>query len=229
MSDLLQLPFVARPIDQCPIKEVWKDQEYGFVNNLNIRPRPSIIDLGANIGMFSLYCFSVYPLAPIMSFEPCLDTYKVLEENRRIFDKPTWSTYCVGLWSVDCSIPFAHATASSGNHISFNESSSETIKVISFETLIGEYIHDKKVDIMKVDIEGAEGPFLYKKSHLLTSVDHLIIEIHPYRCNSTQVISSLNEAYEFIHSIPGRISSKPLLLASHQHYQLPLFKDISSR
>ena len=68
-----------------------------------------------------------------------------------------------------------------------------------------------KVDIMKIDVEGAEEEFLYSQPELLEKVRHLIIEIHPYVCNETRIRGLLRQHFSCVKDVPGRISSKPLL------------------
>ena len=70
---------------------------------------------------------------------------------------------------------------------------------------------DQPVDLMKIDIEGAEEAFICTEPDLLRTVNALVIELHPNLCNASRVEQELRKIFPTIETISGRTSSKPLL------------------
>ena len=68
------------------------------------------------------------------------------------------------------------------------------------------------IDLLKVDIEGAEEDFLCTKPEFLERVRVLVVELHPKSCNTARVLETLQRSFKTVEEIPGRFSSKPLLL-----------------
>ncbi|MDX1565126.1 MAG: FkbM family methyltransferase [Phycisphaeraceae bacterium] len=46
--------------------------------------RPMVVDVGANVGYFSLYALQRWPGAKVLSFEPMPVNFKLLDEHRRL-------------------------------------------------------------------------------------------------------------------------------------------------
>ena len=88
------------------------------------------------------------------------------------------------------------------------------VNTISLGSLIDSVSTDysSQINLMKVDIEGSEEEFIAGQKMLLLKVDKLIIELHPSLCNASNVRSNLAARYNSVVEIPGRTSSKPLLL-----------------
>ncbi|MFI9262197.1 FkbM family methyltransferase [Streptomyces sioyaensis] len=62
-------------------KEVFQDRVYDFEGAAELPDDPVIFDVGANIGMFSLFAAQEWPSARIFAFEPVTDIFRVLEMN----------------------------------------------------------------------------------------------------------------------------------------------------
>ena len=46
-----------------------------------------VLDIGANIGLFSMASFAYWPKSNINSFEPCKDTFECLRNNTDLFNR----------------------------------------------------------------------------------------------------------------------------------------------
>lgn len=121
---------------------------------------------------------------------------------------------------MDGEVQFESRPTSTSSRINSNSKSNEIVPSICLNTLMTKIVKCN-VDLMKIDIEGAEETFLSGRESLLKDIDHLVIEIHPNYCNAESVINTLRNSYKFIYIITGRRSSKPLLLASCHQYNLP--------
>ncbi|MBM0231729.1 FkbM family methyltransferase [Micromonospora sp. STR1_7] len=62
-------------------KEIFEDLGYLPPDGVSLPDHPVIIDVGANIGMFTLFAAQRWPTARIFSFEPIPDVFQALSEN----------------------------------------------------------------------------------------------------------------------------------------------------
>lgn len=62
--------------------EIFERQLY-FQNGINLKRRATVLDIGANIGLFSLYIRERYPDSHVYAFEPIPDVYRCLVKNSK--------------------------------------------------------------------------------------------------------------------------------------------------
>ncbi|MCW3162242.1 FkbM family methyltransferase [Chryseobacterium oryctis] len=152
----------------------WKKTYDKHLSLLGQEPKV-IIDLGAHIGMTSIYFALKYPNAKIISVEASLENFLMLKQNTSSFKN---------IECINAAAYFEDGTVYFGNDkLSYNQSISEKgreTKAVSVETLMKNY-NFAKIDLLKIDIEGGEIELLSKNNSWLTNVDNIIIEIHrPY-------------------------------------------------
>jgi 31-O-methyltransferase len=64
-------------------QEIFVDRTYTPSGFPLLRPEPTVFDVGANIGLFSLFALAEWPAARVYSFEPIPEIFQVLSENLR--------------------------------------------------------------------------------------------------------------------------------------------------
>ena len=164
------------------------------------RPDPVIFDCGANIGLASIYWLSRYPGARITCFEPDPSIAAVLRDNleaarahfglERVGEKPDTTTpehvpsTSIGsvrvveaaLWIETGSKSFTEQGAGAG-HLGGGGRVVPTVRLSDYleahATSAG-----GRVDLLKVDIEGAEVDVLTDCEPWLGFVDALFVEFH---------------------------------------------------
>jgi 31-O-methyltransferase len=62
-------------------QEIFEDRVYLHPAAFRIPPHPVVFDIGANIGLFTLFCESELEAGEIHSFEPVPDIFRVLTKN----------------------------------------------------------------------------------------------------------------------------------------------------
>jgi len=62
------------------IDEIWAYRKYDYFG-YRVTPGEVVVDIGANIGTFSLYAATVCGASRVISFEPFPDNYRVLSNN----------------------------------------------------------------------------------------------------------------------------------------------------
>jgi hypothetical protein len=115
---------------------------------------PTILDVGANIGMASLYLMQRFPKAKITAFEPDPRLAALFRKNMEAFG------YCVH-------------QPDSGDGGRLSDTGTDHVKVIRLK----EYLY-QPVDLLKVDIEGAEFDVLMDCRDDLSIVRNLFVEYH---------------------------------------------------
>lgn len=135
-----------------------------------------IVDLGAHIGFTSIFYSLEYPSAKIFSVEASKRNYEVFNFNTKDF-KNIKGTH-KAIYSKDGFINF-----NEDGVLSYNTKINKTgtpIECISMQTLM-EQNEIKKIDLLKIDIEGAESEILRVNNNWLAEVENIIIELHrPY-------------------------------------------------
>lgn len=177
----LQLNVNKSQGDLTTLFEVFIDEDYNFGNAGN--EVKNIIDIGANVGFFSLYISIKYPNARIYSFEPFPDTFKRLNEHIALNNIENIKTYNLAVSDFDGKSKFYSFEWSGCNTLidgEFDENLAKVTEVncIKFEDT-RELTSVPKFDYAKIDCEGSEYPMLLNSSDdALKSVNKYIIEVH---------------------------------------------------
>ena len=154
---------------------VFCKKDYG-----EITPGSVAVDVGANIGMFSLYALA-QGARFVECFEPCKESFQMLKENIKLngFDKYVkLHNKAVSnkdgsfVWIPVSSSPYNAITEVVGNE----ENKFEKIETVSLETSLESY---DKINLIKMDCEGAEFEiFTSLTPSFLDKVDEIRIELH---------------------------------------------------
>lgn len=184
---------------------------------------PIIFDCGANIGMATLYFKYLYPESTIYAFEPDPQTFELLKKNIKQNNLQNIHLYNLALSDKKGKIDFyintqvlGEARMSILNHKFMNN----RIKVES--SLLSEFIGNKHVDFLKIDIEGAEIKVLNEISinKKIQRVSEMIVEYHHNIVGSDAKLSILLKLLEE-NKYNYRIDTGSLLI-----YQRHIFQDI---
>jgi FkbM family methyltransferase len=168
-------------------KEIFADENYKFKSNsLN----PVIYDCGANVGMSSLFFSVKYPTAKIKAFEADPNIAKILKENLEknncvdieVIDKAVW----INNNGIEISLEGAD-----GSSI-YSKNNVTEVPSIRLKDLIE---NEKKIDMLKIDIEGAEHEVLKDCENSLSNVENIFIEYHSFS-NSNQNLSEILQILE---------------------------------
>lgn len=169
-------------------RQLVRDEVYRFRAD---NERPYIIDCGANIGLSTLYFKWLYPQARVVAFEPDGDNVALLQKNIASYGMKDVSVRQEAVWTHDGHISF-QSDGTQASKILTDGTGSITIPCVKLSSLLGE-----KVDMLKMDIEGAEYEVLKECKDLLENVRHLFVEYHgeiPESNRLTEILEILNGA-----------------------------------
>jgi len=177
--------------NQKELKYIYKELFSAEVYRIELESKnPTIIDCGAYLGLSILYFKKLYPNANILAFEPNPNIFPLLEENIEIngVRNITLKNLALGQKNatrnlyIDSSGDCSFSTSSFIKNAWNNEQSTLPIQV-KVEKL-SNYIN-REVDLLKMDIEGAEKEVLedLKASGKLKYVRNILFEFHPSKKN----------------------------------------------
>lgn len=156
--------------------ENWIQNEYYFKST---KTNPVIIDAWANIWDSMLYFKYLYPQSIVYSFEPDIATFKILEYNIKQNKLTDVFSYNAALWNSNKDIEFYFDENPSYTHSvkSWRMSKNKTI-VKCFD--IVDFIKDKRIDLLKLDIEWGEWDVLnaLDSSWSFNKIEQIILEYH---------------------------------------------------
>jgi FkbM family methyltransferase len=170
-----------RTTDISLCREIFVHRSYDqdFANDPRV-----IVDVGANIGLSSVFYATKYPQARILAVEPESSNYKVLLDN--ISPYPNITAMQAALWHENSEIPmFDPGTGNTTfrvwkNKTSGTEAPSQTVRALTMDGLLLE-LGSERVDLLKVDIEGAEKEVFGSGATAWTErVGLIAIEIHDW-------------------------------------------------
>lgn len=200
--------------------EIFIKNEYFFKTD---KKRPVIFDCGSNIGMSVVYFKWLYPESEIYAFEPDRETFKILKANieKNKFNNVYLNEIAlankvgkVNLY-IDNENPGNLTMSIIKNRLPLNEIKVNSSKLSSF-------IKSKKIDLIKMDIEGAESEVIKDlvSAKKLNQVNELILEYHHLIGDDSANFSNLLFMLEK-NDFKYRIKADTMLL-----YQKFVFQDI---
>ncbi|EIT82120.1 acyl-CoA oxidase [Aspergillus oryzae 100-8] len=158
--------------------EIFEDHGY---DKVELPEAPFIVDVGANIGLFSLYMKEKYPLAKIIAFEPAPENFEALERNLAFHMVSTVKAYPYALGASASFAPFKYFPNMPGNstlNVEEKEYQIQLFKENYDQTFADDMFKDAKqimvpvnrlslflclphsnvevIDLLKIDVEGTE-------------------------------------------------------------------------
>ena len=177
--------------DILTFEEVFKQQIYRNVLT-KLEQCETVIDLGANIGLASLYFAGHYPSCQLFAVEPNADTYRVLNANlNELIEMGRCRTVKAAVWGsekalvADRSQAPEHYSAFTTKEARPEENAGETMMGLPIQKII-KNSGFTKIDLLKVDIEGAEVELFKGDAGWLRSVRSIAIEFHGDSRNECQ-------------------------------------------
>jgi FkbM family methyltransferase len=193
-------------------EEIFIREIYKFFSHCS---SPFIIDAGANIGLSIIYFKKLFPYSEIVAFEPDKVIFEILQNNISAFNFKHVNIHNKALWTCDSSLNFMSEGAD-GGRIAIN-SDSENIVVV--ETVALNSFLNRRVDLLKIDIEGAETEVLTQCADLLTNVDRIFVEFHSFvtvaqELNKLLLVLS-NAGFRYYIQHIGVYSSNPFIKVNY--------------
>lgn len=186
----------------------------------------TIIDLGANCGIFTRYCRSLFPNALIVAVEPDAENFEYLKIGTK--DPQTiLLNKAVGtgsIYRIPNALNGAHECYLS-NGVGYSESDLKAMQATKVDAIMLTQLLDNisgKV-LLKVDIEGNDTVVMNDPDsvELIKTFDYVAFEIHNYAQTHEKVIEVKKIVSDFIESLSEThqvIREHSYLFATHKKY-----------
>lgn len=171
--------------------------------------QPCIVDCGANIGMSIIYFKQLFPGAEITGFEPDKKIFQVLKYNVESFQLSKVTLIEKACWNEETTLRFYSEGADAGRTATDGDNGNITeVKTIRLRNFL-----NRKVNFLKIDIEGAELNVLKDCSDLLINVENIFVEYHSFVDTQQflpEILTILKDAGFRLHiSAPTLVSQTP--------------------
>lgn len=151
------------------VKEIFLDGVY----YQHLPENAYILDCGAHIGLSVIYLKSICPSANIVCFEPDNKNYELLQKNIASHHLKNVDARNEAVWNANTSLQFIQEGNMGSKIGESSKSNTITVKACRLKDFL-----NKKVDFLKLDIEGAEYKVLKDVTQNLADVDKMFIEYH---------------------------------------------------
>jgi len=191
----------------------------------NNKSKNVIVDVGANIGLFTFYAHMKFPKSKIISIEANPNNFKILEKNinnNKLSDIVKIFNNVVS--SYEGHQPF-YLSSNSGWSSIYDKRGAKDGKLIYLEPISLSKLFQKSkltiIDILKIDIEGAEYDILLNDDFLDNyPIKELFVEVdknpRDERYSYSKLINYLQKIYKNV-KINNPESSYPLIHCKNQY------------
>ena len=182
------------------IREVFLDEAYRLPFSL----KPDlVVDLGANIGLTSIWFSKNYRCDRIIAVEPDPKNAILIRKNFAQ-NKINGIVIEAAIGLTDGMVSFETSQESNLGRVAPTEElliSVQQVKMISMETLFAYVSKDEVVDLVKMDIEGGEQQLLSGDISWLKRVRAMIAEFHPDKVDYPGLIELIEQqGFRYIHA-----------------------------
>jgi FkbM family methyltransferase len=179
-------------------KEIFVNESYKFESS---KDSQVIYDCGANIGISCLFFKKIFPSSRIIAFEADPEIAKILQDNLDRNQIKNITVISKAVWKDNNGVEFGTGFADAGSI--YNSVNKIRVESVRLRDMIEK---EEKIDMLKIDIEGAEVGVLNDCKESLSNVQNLFIEYHEWKGFSQKLdeilsILSQNEFEYFIEPI----------------------------
>jgi FkbM family methyltransferase len=166
-----------RTTDVPTFRQVIRESEYDW--EFARLPRV-IVDCGANIGLTSVFYSNKYPEAKIIAVEPESSNFEVLKKNTKHY--PNVTPIHAALWKTNGKVNLVdfevgHDGFMVSENCDQNTGRSGGITSLTVDKILEDF-RLPFIDILKIDIEGAETEVFEHASSWIQKVGVIVIELH---------------------------------------------------
>lgn len=168
-----------------------------------------ILDCGANVGVSSLFFHRNFPNAKITAFEPDPKIFAYLKNNLAQAGAHQIELVAKAVWSSSTTLRFQSEGSDAGRIEAAPGKNLIEIPAVRLRDFLNE-----PVDLLKMDIEGAETEVLPDIADSLQPVENIFLEYHSFAGQPQRlgrVIQLLTEAGFRVHVQPMNVAAQPFV------------------
>lgn len=191
-------PMFLHPDDPMITREILSygtyDKELTQVFDMVIQPGDTIIDVGANVGYFTLLASNLTGgTGNVISFEPENKNYEILLANVNNFAKhDNISIENLGISDKQTSLELSLGEGPGGHKIGGSNNETQSVDTV----ILDEYINSS-VDLVKIDVEGVEPSVFRGMTQMIKSQRPILIFEYSSRWESKREIADLFTEFDY--------------------------------
>lgn len=164
------------------VRQIYEQGEYDPVRRWQLPAGATLVDLGGNVGLATLYLDALFPGIRVLSVEPDEANRRLLESNcRHLIDSGRMTVVGAFVAARDGSAGIDRGDDSWGFKKVEAPAAGEVIPCYSVPSLLARAGIDT-IDLLKCDVEGTEAELFKDCAPWIGRVKHLVVETHaPYR------------------------------------------------
>ena len=140
----------------------------------------TILDAGANIGLSAIFFAHKYPGATIVALEPESSNFRLLQKNASPY--PQIKPLQAALWNHSGHIKLIDPDDGNDGFRTVEEDANgnaqvEVVPALTVDAVISR-MELTSIDLLKIDIEGAEKEVFENSSHWIDKVEVIMAELH---------------------------------------------------
>jgi FkbM family methyltransferase len=165
-----------------------------YLLHTELEQNPVIIDLGANIGVATIFFAMCWPNSEIHSVEPDPKNFRRLFINTKSLNNIVCHQKLI--WSHDKKVPF-YVNKHRGSSSSILKTSPKQHHINFQASTLSQFIHQiskDKISLLKIDVEGAEEA-IFSKFHEFDKIKVIAGELHHDYCDTKPLIDILKKHY----------------------------------
>ena len=163
------------------------DMYQQFMDKIDLPKKATIVDLGANVGGFSLMLLAAgHDIERLLCVEFNPRTYERLRFNIRTNFEIDAHVINAAVCANEQTIEMDFGVGSTSDNIYKQKNNTDslhrTIQGHSLDTFIDQYIGQGTIDLCKIDIEGAESEMLLQSDTSINALNrcrYVVMEMHP--------------------------------------------------
>ena len=195
--------------DLSVIDEIFVDKMYRCVEPIILNTKYHILDIGAHIGLFSIYASILNPDAIIIALEPEQENYALMKENVKLNHCKNITTKQLALSGSDEKTVPLYVNENSHNHSTLTPKHLTTlppdhtdVPATSLENLLAQpsfaMATAGKVGLLKMDIEGAEYDIIENmEDGTWNMIENIIVEYHEFENKNRAVLEDIIRKHGF--------------------------------
>jgi len=149
---------------------VWGDYELEFPSDVR-----TVIDAGANAGFSAVFFACRFPQARIIAVEPQGENFRLLQRN--VASYPNVTPVEAAVWSHDTVLALANPADRVDSYRYAPAADGESVQALGVQSLLNRFGIDT-VDVLKVDVEGAEAELFADRPSWVHCVRMFVVELH---------------------------------------------------
>lgn len=167
--------------DRLMIWEIWNAKAYDD-KHLRIGEEDTVMDIGAHIGAFSVRAAGLAPRGHVYAYEPSSKNFALLTKNRTLNKANNLHVEASAVSGRKGKMTLYTPAGNPimGSLLQGTSTHTETVNVTTITDIIAAH-HIERIDLLKMDVEGAEYDILFScPNATLAKIKRLVMEYHEF-------------------------------------------------